>query len=305
MRGVALFALLMLWLVEPAAAHVRNVRALDPRAFGYFLGDIFERRFEVDTDPGDELTEASLPHPGPLTYWLELKSVAVGRAWAGDVTRHTLTLSYQNFYVPIDPRKLEIPPVTIAFKSGEAPYNVTLPPFTFIVSPIREIFPEKSGETVETFLRPDAAARFLPERDLNAAMATSGLVSLLALAGLAHHLAWWPFQKRRTRPFTRAAREIASITGAGQNSDGFRHALIELHRALDDAAGQRLLSNDVATFMRRHPEHRGRGDDVARFFAASQLAFFANDAGAAERHLPTAELLALAQGLAREERASL
>jgi mxaA protein len=304
MRRLALAALFALSLAEAATAHVRNVRAVDPRAFGYFVGDVIERTFEIDTDRGDTLTDASLPHAGPLTYWLELKSVTATRSTPGDVARYTLKIAYQIFYVPVDPRKLEIPPVTIAFRNGESSYNVTLPPFTFLVSPLREIFPEKSGETIETFLRADAGARFLPVRSLHLAMAASGIASLLALAALAYQLAWWPFNKRMARPFTRAARETATLIGEGQNSDSYRQALLELHRALDSAAGQRLMAADVPAFVSRHSEHSGRADDLARFFEASRSAFFANDPAAAERLLSPGALVDLAGRLAREERAA-
>ncbi len=122
MRRLALAVLLLTCVAADAAvAHVRNVGAIDPRAFGYFVGDVIERTFEIDTDRGDEIVDASLPHAGPLTYWLELKSASVSSRALGDRARHTLKLAYQIFYVPVDPHKLEIPPVTISFKSGKAP----------------------------------------------------------------------------------------------------------------------------------------------------------------------------------------
>lgn len=304
MRRLALAALFALCFAEAATAHVRNVHAVDPRAFGYFVGDVIERTFEIDTDRGDTLTSASLPHAGQLTYWLELKSVTATHSTSGDIARHTVKIAYQIFYVPVDPHKLEIPPVSIAFRSGESSYNVSLPPFTFLVSPLREIFPEKSGETIETFLKADAGARFVPVRTLHLEMATSGLASLLALAALAYQLAWWPFHRRKARPFTRAARETAMLIGEGQNSDSYRQALLELHRALDSAAGQRLLAADVPAFVNRHPEHGSRADDLSRFFEASRSAFFANDPADAERLLSPGGLVDLAGRLAREERAA-
>jgi mxaA protein len=304
MGRLALAALLVLCMADAALAHVRNVRAVDPRAFGYFVGDVIERTFEIDTDRGDTLMEASLPHPGPLTYWLELKSVAATQGTTAEGTRHTVKIAYQIFYVPIDPRKLEIPPTSISFKSGDGTYNVSLPPFTFLVSPIREIFPEKSGETVETFMKPDASARFLPVRAPQLAMFVSGLISLLALTALAHQLAWWPFHRRQTRPFTRAAREIASLIGEGRTTDSYRQALLELHRAFDASAGRRLLAADVDAFFGRHPEHAGSEKNVARFFEASRSAFFSNDDAAGEGQLSPGSLVDLAGRLAREERAA-
>ncbi len=153
-------------------------------------------------------------------------------------------------------------------------------------------------------MKPDASARFLPERTLRLAAAGSGLVSLLALTALAYQLAWWPFHGRRARPFTRAAREISTLIGEGRSSDSYRQALLELHRAFDMAAGKRLLASDIAEFMRSHPEHGQSSGDVTRFFEASRCAFFANDAAAGERTLSPGALVDLVGRMAREERAS-
>ncbi len=47
----------------------------EPRNFGYFVGDLIERRASSSRIATIELLAASLPKPGPLNYWLDLTRV--------------------------------------------------------------------------------------------------------------------------------------------------------------------------------------------------------------------------------------
>lgn len=298
------FALLMLiGLVTSAAADVRAVHTLEPRAFGYFLGDIIERTIEIETGPDDEIVTASLPRTGPSNYWLELRSVAQSSERRGDGRLHKIKLTYQAFYAPIDPRKQTIPAAQIAVKGPNGSETTTIPPFTFLMSPLREIFPEKSGETAETFLRPDMAVPIRHSGGLRTAAFIAAGLSALLLILLARDLAWWPFHKRPARPFSRATREIGHALAKG-GTEGYRAALLALHRAFDTAAGQRLLAADVDSFLTSHPEYGDTRTAVERFFSASRAAFFGDAQREAETGLPPTELKELAATLARQERAA-
>ena len=48
MRGVVAVILLAV-LVQAARAEVRSVHMIEPRPFGYFLGDTLERTIEIET----------------------------------------------------------------------------------------------------------------------------------------------------------------------------------------------------------------------------------------------------------------
>lgn len=297
-------ALLMLAaLARGAAAEVRAVHAIEPRAFGYFLGDTLTRTIEIETGADDEIVEASLPRTGPSNYWLELRAIEHTSARNGDGRLHTLKLTYQVFYAPIDPRKQTIPASEIAFRCPDGSETATIPPFTFIMSPLREIFPEKSGGTAETVLRPDAAPPSRRSGGLRTMALVAAALSALFLTLLARDLAWWPFHRRPARPFSRAVREIGRALAKG-GADGYRAALIALHRAFDTAAGQRLLAADLESFLAAHPEHGETRPRVERFFAASRAVFFGEAAREGQTVLPPAELRELAATLARKERAT-
>jgi mxaA protein len=303
MRRAGLALLMLAALAGRAAAEVRAVHTLEPRAFGYFLGDIVERTVEIETDPDDEIVPASLPRTGPSNYWLELSAIAQSSARHGDGRLHKLRLTYQAFYAPIDPRKQTIPSAEITIRGPNGSETATIPPFTFLMSPLREIFPEKSGETAETFLRPDAPVEMRRSGGLRTAALVAAALSGLFLVLLARDLAWWPFHHRPARPFSRALREIGRALAKG-GADGYRAALLALHRAFDTAAGHRLLAADLDGFLAAHPEHDEIRPLVERFFAASRAVFFGEAPREAETRLPPAELKELAAILARQERAA-
>lgn len=292
----------LLVLIASASAVMANdeaaVHMSDPRVFGYFLGDPISRTAEIKAEPGEDFVAASLPQPGQLAYWLELTGAAAGEHRRGGQRYLTLRLDYQSFYVPLDTRRLRIPPSNIELTSGPGKNRVvTIPAFEFLMSPIRETFPEKSGETTATFLKADATAERLSTAQARTTALGAAIASALALALLAFHRAWWPFHRRPARPFTEAARTVAD------QRQSYAVALLALHRAFDRAQGERLLASDVDRFFARRPEQESAREAVQRFFSASQTFFFGGDAVTAEAALPRSVLQRLAFDLAANERA--
>jgi mxaA protein len=299
-RGVLLLAALA--VPQAAVAEVRAVHIEEPRPFGYFLGDLIERTAEIETAPDDTIVPASMPRTGPSNYWLELKGVTQSTARGGDSAVHRLKLAYQTFYAPIDPRKVTIPATEITVRTSAGIETATIPPFTLIMSPLREIFPEKGGETADTFLRPDAPVPLRRSGFARTGALIAGGLSALLLLLLARHFAWWPFARRPTRPFSRAAREVAQALSFSERTQGYKTALLALHRAFDTAAGRRLLAGDVETFLTVYPHHAPSRSAVERFFEASRTVFFGEAQRQGETQFPPVDLSHLAVELARQER---
>ncbi|ABD87470.1 hypothetical protein [Rhodopseudomonas palustris] len=295
-RGLVGFLLMLLLMSVPANAAVHWLRMEEPRNFGYFVGDTLQRQAYILVDPEDTLQAASLPKPGPISYWLDLTGVAVRESRAQGGKLYRVTLVYQNFYVPLDPRKLTIPEWPLQLSDGGG----VIPAFAFTASPIRELFPEKSGETVATFLKPDARATPVSAGWAPHGLALSAAIALLTLVLLAWHYAWWPFVARPDRPFTRAARVIAGLAGDAVAAVDYRAALLALHRAFDATAKRRLLADDVDGFLAQHPEFAACRAEVVRFFQSSRDSFFG---GRATASMPLQAVKTLAAQLAAAERA--
>ena len=301
-RVLMALAAICLFAAGGALASAPKLSISEPRPFGYFLGDAIRREVVLRVGPGETLDMASLPRPGPLNYWLELSAADLTTSSEGDDTLYRLSLTYQTFYAPLDTRRLSIP----AFKlklNGAQGAEVTVPEFGFVMSPIRQLFAEK-GQSSDTATkpRPDRPAPRLPTGRERTLMLASATAAFAALVGLAWHNAWWPFHRRPARPFTEAARYLRTQGARLEGASGYRIALLKLHRAFDLAAGQRVLADDISEFLQQHPEFAPYRADVARLFASSRQAFFANDVENARSAMPLPALTQLTARLGAAER---
>lgn len=293
-------AALLLLLLPGVAARAATVELFAPRPFGYFIGDVITHEAVLALDPGYQLAESGLPRPRPVTYWLDLVSArltALPERAGG--RRYRLTLTYQTFYAPLEPRALEIPAVPLVAADRDKRLALSVPAWTFVSSPLREIVSSRTANPMA--LQPDIAPAPYPLRDdLRAAGGAAGLAvaSLLALAMLR---GWGPFASRRM-PFCDAARRLRRSLADAPTPEAYAAGLVLLHRAFDAAAGRRLLAEDVITFLAGAPRFAPEADAIVRFFAASRMVFFGMDPEQARAVLPADALLALSRRLAAAER---
>lgn len=286
-------------LLSGTPAWADEITFQPPRAFGYVLGDTLTLAAEVRLDPGARLDPASLPQPHKVSSWLELVAVeitpAIGAVPAGP---YRLRLTYQTFFSALEPRSLEIPAWPLTIIRADGPRTLSVPAFRFVVSPLRELTPSKGGNPLA--LQPDMAPTpFALRPDLMKA-ALAALVAVAGAGGLALTQGWRPFA-RRPRPFAAAARAIRRA-GAQDEEGRYLAALVTLHRAFDEAAGHRLLADDLADFLRQAPGLSCERVGIERLFAASRMAFFGAGAPGAMAELPPDALITLATRLARAER---
>jgi hypothetical protein len=86
------------WLVAACGVRAGEVSQLDaftiePRAFGYQVGDVLQRHIVVQVPDGLALDETSLPRPGARGHALELRALQR----QGAAGREELWLHYQVF----------------------------------------------------------------------------------------------------------------------------------------------------------------------------------------------------------------
>lgn len=316
MRLVAAAIACLCLLPASALGGIEAVNVYEPRGFGYFLGDVVERRVEVVTTGETELFVSSLPRPGALTYWLDLVAIDHKLRRAGARTITDITLKYQVFYSALEAKRLEIPAFPLRFKgagggdanSDAGEREAAVPALEIIVSPLREIvlgdvMPEKTKEIAD-ILRPDARPQ--PIRMRRTELLLGGSLAALAASvlGLLWHYAKWPFGSRAGRPFTRADQRIRRLDLRDGDDHGYRESLLILHRAFDDSFGRRVFASDVAAFLAKRPGFSGLAPRLKAFFETSRLYFFSGARGAAAEKLPADAIRQLAADLAREERAA-
>ena len=275
---------------------------VDPlRPAGWLLGDVVPVTIRIDS-PNATLQQSSLPLPGALNYWLDLRSVVVEQSGSGADTVYTLTLNYQTFYVPLDVNRREIPALDLLFNNGASEQTITVPPQVFYMSPLRGV--AQSGIEISEQIRPDVPAGRIDEMPLWRGAGGLIVLVLLWLLLLALHYSRWPFHQRQARPFARAYRAIRQNMKRADH-DSYSRSLIELHRALDESNQARLLSTDVSAFVTRYPRFEPVQDDLALFFTASASTFFGGAPRPTDPVLKPARLLDIASRLAATERRGL
>jgi mxaA protein len=277
--------------IGAVSAQAGSVDLRAGRPFGYFLGDEIPLEAEVSWEERYALSVASVPQPGSVTYWLDLKAVQITQVGAG---HYRLQLLYQTFYAPLGPQMLKIPGFTLIAMNGEARSEARVPAWQFLMSPLRDIDPHRSGDAVA--IRGDVPPSSISLVPYIAAVAGFASAALLVVSAIAWHWALWPFRRRAQRPFAYALR---SMRGADYAS-----RLLQLHRAFDAVAGRRLLAEDVDRFIESAPTFRELATEIAAFFSASRQTFFETDLQGAMAALSLDQLRMLGEQLAAAERQS-
>lgn len=269
----------------------------EPRAYGWFVGDVIERHLVVTAPEGARIDADSLPKLQRQGQFLEVRSVQVHSRGS----RHELRIAYQVFLAPPQVRTLEIAPFTLRLRRGDQQAEQRVEAWPVTVAPlVPEAVAERSGLGP---LQPDAP---LPQRASRAGWQRLGLLGLLALPALAY-LAWaWvlgPWLAARRRPFHAAWRQIQALGGQGEAERA--QAWRALHQALDAHTGQAVFARDLPAWLAARPAAAPLAGALQQFFARSQQIFFEAGPGQAAAVQPAADLAQLrrlAQALRALER---
>ena len=264
------------WLLAAAALHAGDGSQLEaftvePRAFGYQVGDVLQRRIVVEVPAGLALDEASLPRPGARGHALELRALQ-RRSEAG---HEELTLLYQVFLAPPAVRTLEMPPLQMRFEGSPREQSVRIDAWPVTVAPL--VPPEASPRVGLGELQPDAPAPHVATDALRTRLSAYAVAVALLLAALGWvYVAgfWWG---RRRRPFARAWRRLHRLP-AGDDPAAWRTACERLHAAFNEAGGEVLFEYGIGRFAQRRPAFAALQDDMRRFLRLSRRGFFGDAA---------------------------
>jgi mxaA protein len=271
-----------------------SAQSQEPRAFGYFVGDVLQRRVQLSVPAGLVLDVNSLPRTRRPGQALELRRVQ----WQGGPE---LLLEYQVFMAPTEVRTLEAPPLKLRFTGGsgvgggEQFLRVEAWPVT--VAPL--VPADVSPRTGLGELRPDAAPPLLETAPTQQRLWAYGALLALACAYLVNVYVGLPWLGRRQRPFAQAFRELQAMPPAA-SAQQLRAAYERLHTALNASAGEVLFVSGLNRYLAAQPNYAPLRDELAAFFARSSASFFAGqDVGG-----DGPALLKLSQALRNAERGS-
>ena len=256
-----------------------EVEIVEPRPFGYVIGDTLTRRIVLETAGGAALEVDRLPKPGRVSSWLDLVDV---NTHAGAGNRHVLTFTYQIFNSAPEVSTRALPALDIPFKTAAGTTTHAVPKLLFTTGPLTPEFVAARDGLEE--MRPDAPPPRLSTVPVRVRLALYGAgVAAIALYFVYSYLGL-PFFARSRGPFARALRAVSAAVRARDEQQGRRAALQALHRAFDETARGTVFGEHLDRFFAEHARYAPLRPQVERFFAASQKEFFGT--GAAELPLP-------------------
>jgi mxaA protein len=261
----------------PAAGTLR-ANTVEPRAFGYHVGDLVERELIVHIPEGFVLDEATLPRPGTRGKAIELQAVARRSTSEAGGTRLALQLRYQVFIAPTEVRTLEIAPFSLGFKGDGRDQALRVDAWPVTVSPLvpAEVSPRQGlGE-----LRPDLPPPRLDTGPAQRRLLAWGAVLLLCLAYLAQTYLILPGWAQRRRPFASAWRQLSHLP-ADAPAPERRAAFQRVHEALNRTAGEVVFEHGVDRFVAAQPRYAALRAELLAFFQQSRREFFADSPVAA------------------------
>jgi mxaA protein len=89
---------------------------------------------------------------------------------------------------------------------------------------------------------------------------------------------------------------------ANQTENGYRKALLILHRAIDATAGHAVFAEDLSDFIARAPTFARLKDEFNLFFRSSRRVFFGDDVAGATSEFGADALVRFSDRLASAER---
>lgn len=237
---------------------------IQPRSFGYLIGDMLEQRVRLDGEPQDFIP-AELPPIGRVGLALMRRSVTEERDSKGD---NWLVLRYQIVNAPQQLTTWQIPPVRLTAVNAAA--TLEIPAWSFSVSPFTS--PEQLQTRGAAALRADQlpAQTETAPLDRRIMIASGVLVAVvLAWAGWA---SWRVLNQGRQLPFARAWRDVRRLP------DGEPSGWRRLQHALNDTAGQVVRLNTLDRLIDRAPYLAGERGSLEQFCRETNALFFSRGA---------------------------
>jgi mxaA protein len=286
--AIAVFAFAILPGIVRADERVGIATTL--RDTGYLLGDLLDERVEIRLPAGAEIDAGSLPLPGRVAPWLEVRRTSLTPRDAAGL--QTLIVTYQIFAETEAAARVPIPEFPLRLRGGTAP-AVTVPAESFLLSPaLPAVLTDKDRE-----LRPSPAPRPLPRAKWIAAAFASLVIAIASSLYLLWRFDLLPFLPHSPGPIARTWRRWRRRHPT--SADEQRALLRELHAALNGSAGETLYPSTIGRLFARAPFLVPLRERIETVFAASWNLFYGSGDGV---ELSTPNVLALLREAADRER---
>lgn len=240
------------------------------RSFGHSLGDLIRHEIGFHLDKPERLDQASLPRPGPLNDWLELRNIEVAESAGEDRTAYRIDVVYQIFPLIRKSETLEIPGLPLWIVIGDQSRAFASQATRVTIAPLIPAQLTDAEVTIRPAIEPETLPDTIHSRIIILLCATFTLV----LGYLAGRRGWLPFFRSNTSPFTSARGQVRRWRNAGPASAEYRNALLAIHRAFNEVAEESLFASGLDGFFHRHPGFEPMREKTGIFFALSEQVFF-------------------------------
>jgi mxaA protein len=281
-RGLlcAMVLLLTAWPPLSWSQAILENDLVDPRTFGYVVGDKIRREMLLTLNSGYVLDEESLPGAGRLDRWLEVAAPEIRSEAEGNATRYRIVLTYQIFNAPLALETVTVPQQDIRILTDDgaeqSAFTTLIPALRITVAPVTSAV--DAGRLSEASLQADLAPVAIPVDGRQRRIAWAGLALLVLLLYAAWRGGMAAFLSRGGLPFTRALRELRKLQPASGAPVPYASGLKIVHDAINSTAGRATFAHNVNEFLAAHPAYAGLRDDFHEMFAASGRMFFAGEA---------------------------
>lgn len=276
MASAFLLVLLSCPALSRAQAIIEN-ELVEPRAFGYVVGDKIRREMLLTLNTGYALDEASLPEAGRLDRWLEVAAPEVDAESMRAGIRYRIVLTYQIFNAPQTQATVTIPQQDVRIIANladgrENAFTTLIPALRITVAPVTSaVLP---GRLSEASLQDDRAPGPIRIDSRQTRLAWIGLALLLLLFYAAWRRGLMAFLSGRDLPFTTAVRKLKKLQAAAGATPSYAAGLRVVHDAINRTAGRAVFAHNVDEFLDAHPRYAGLRDEFRDLFAASGRVFF-------------------------------
>lgn len=237
------------------------------RESGYLIGDLVEENIALVLPEGVALDTDSLPLPGRVAPWMEVRQA---RAERGDGQGVRIAIVYQIFAEVEQTSRVPIPAFKVRLREGAEARVVTISEQSFVLSPA--LPPTLTDEDRE--LKPSPTPRLLPVGGIVLRFAAAFLLALAC----ATYLLWiydrLPFFPHSPGPFARTWRRWRSRGKRTLSADDHESLLRDWHRAINSAAGQTVYASTLPHLFVKANYLAPLNDEIETLFAKSWQHFY-------------------------------
>ena len=276
----AMVLLAGLWstsLVLHAAEEAKTAKIVSltnpAQTYGVQIGDKLSRELVLEIPAPLKISEGALPKKGSKNNGVELVEVQVQTDQQKDLTRYTVSLSYQPFASPNKPTVMQLPAEKLSLSGGAKAEVLEVPAWNFWLSPI-----VTGGiETAQNNIQPEAAPPLVDDsahKTRLALFASMLAASLLALLYLNADGNWLPFMGGAFAKAHRQLKSLAKSSGA-KTAVEEKQALVYIHQAFNQHFGANMFARDIEPFVAKRTSFKKMKAEIAQFFDASNQSLYA------------------------------